>query len=208
MKRITASQYFYTKLILWVLGVILIPVFGWYIPTRTYKIDKETIEITNSALGDIVEFDATNSWGYQIHAKFHPNNEESCGCGDGDAYDLHINGEEWGTVSRGKEWYVTKDTQGFFFIRPFYTVISFLLIVLQALLISYFIGVIVEDDCLEFHFREYFICDCDTNKLSMELEDVTMRGCHYSSDFFFSKVFGLYPTPKRVNRLNKFLGLI
>ena len=208
MKRITASQYFYTKLILWVLGVILIPVFGWYIPTRTYKIDKETIEVTNSASGDIVEFDGINSWGYKIHAKFHPNNEESCGCGDGDAYNLHINGEEWGTVYREKEWYTTKDTQGFFFIRPFYTVISFLLIVLQALLISYFIGVIVEYDCMEFRFRERFKCDSDTNTETMELCSVTMSGAHFSDDFFFSKVFGLFPTAKRVNRLNKFLGLI
>jgi hypothetical protein len=206
MKRITASQYFYTKLILWVLGVILIPVFAWYIPTRTYIIDKESIEVTNGALGDIVEFDATNSWGYQIHAKFQPNNEESCGCGDGDAYDLHINGEEWGTVYREKEWYATKDTQGFIFVRPLYTVISFLLIVLQALLISYFIGVIVEDDCRSFYFRERFKCDSGTE--SMELYEVTMSGGHYSSDFLFSKVFGLFPTPKRVNRLNKFLGLI
>lgn len=206
MKRITASQYFYTKLILWVLGVILIPVFVWYVPTRTYKIDKQTIEVTNSASGDIVEFDGTNSWGYKIHVKFHPNNEESCGCGDGDAYDLHINGEEWGRVYREKEWYATKDTQGFIFVRPLYTVISFLLIVLQALLISYFIGVIVEDDCREFRFRERFKCDSGTE--SMELYEVTMSGGHYSSDFLFSKVFGLFPTPKRVNRLNKFLGLI
>ena len=208
MNRITASQYFYTKLILWVLGVILIPVFGWYIPTRTYKIDKETIEVTNSASGDIVEFDATNSWGYQIHAKFHPNNEESCGCGDGDAYDLHINGEEWGTVSRKKEWYATKDTQGFFFVRPFYTVISFLLICLQCLLISYFIGLLIEDECLDFYFKEHFRCDSDTE--SMELYNVTIsgRGSYFSSDFLFNKVFGLFPTAKRVNRLNKFLGLI
>lgn len=208
MNRITASQYFYTKLILWVLGVILIPVFAWYIPTRTYKIDKETIEVTNSASGDIVEFNATNSWGYQIHAKFHPNNEESCGCGDGDVYDLHINGEEWGEVSRKKEWYTTKDTQGFFFVRPLYTVISFLLIVLQALLISYFIGIIIEDDCREFRFRERFKYDTDTNTETMELYEVTMSYGYFSDDFFFSKVFGLFPTVKRVNRLNKFLGLI
>lgn len=206
MKRITASQYFYTKLILWILGVILIPLFAWYFPTRTYKIDKESIEITNGVLGDIIEFDATNSWGYQIHAKFHPNNEESCGCGDGDKYKLHINGEEWGTEYREKEWYATKDTQVFFFIRPLYTVISFLLIVLQALLISYFIGIIVEDDCQDFRFRERFKCYSD--KETMELCEVTMSGGYYSSDFLFSKVFGLFPTPKRVNRLNKFLGLI
>jgi hypothetical protein len=206
MNRITASQYFYTKLILWVLGIILIPVFAWYIPTRTYKIDKQTIEVTNSASGDIVEFDGTNSWGYKIHVKFQPNNEESCGCGDGDAYDLHINGEEWGTVSRKKEWYATKDTQGFIFVRPLYTVISFLLICLQCLLISYFIALIIEDDCLDFYFREHFKCDSDTK--SMELYDVTMRGGHYSTDFLFGIVFGLFPTAKRVNRINKFLGLI
>jgi hypothetical protein len=206
MKRITASQYFYTKLILWVLGVILIPVFAWYFPTRTYKIDKQTIEVTNGASGDIVEFDGTNSWGYKIHAKFYPNNEESCGCGDGDAYALHINGEKWGTVYRKKEWYITKDTQGFFFVRPLYTVISFLLIVLQTLLISYFIALIIEDDCMDFRFRERFKCYSD--KETMELCEVTMSGGHYSSDFLFSKVFGLFPTPKRVNRLNKFLGLI
>jgi hypothetical protein len=208
MNRITASQYFYTKLILWVLGIILIPVFAWYIPTRTYKIDKQTIEVTNSASGDIVEFDGTNSWGYKIHVKFQPNNEKSCGCGDGDAYDLHINGEEWGTVSRKKEWYATKDTQGFIFVRPLYTVISFLLICLQCLLISYFIGIIVEDSCLDFYFKEHFRCDSNTN--TIELYDVTIigRGSYFSSDFLFSKVFGLFPTAKRVNRLNKFLGLI
>ena len=205
MSRITASQYFYTKLILWVLGVILIPVFAWYFPTRTYKIDKKSIEVTNGASGDIVEFDATNSWGYQVHAKFHPNNEESCGCGDGDVYDLHINGEEWGTVYREKEWYATKDTQGFIFVRPLYTVISFLLIVLQALLISYFIGVIVEDDCRSFYFKEHFRCDSNNE---MELCEVTMSYGHFSDDFLFSKVFGLFPTAKRVNRINKFLGLI
>lgn len=203
MSRITASQYFYTKLILWVLGVILIPVFAWYFPTRTYKIDKESIEVTNGASGDIVEFDATNSWGYQVHAKFHPNNEESCGCGDGDAYNLHINGEEWGTVYREKEWYATKDTQGFIFIRPLYTVISFLLICLQALLISYFIGVIVEDDCRSFYFKEHFRSDSNNE---IELCEVTMSYGHFSDDFFFSKVFGLFPTAKRVNRINKFLG--
>ena len=206
MSRITASQYFYTKLILWVLGVILIPVFAWYFPTRTYKIHKETIKTTNSVLGDIVEFDCTNSWGYKIHAKFYPNNEESCGCGDGDAYDLHINGEEWGTVYRKKEWYTTKDTQVFFFISPLYTVISFLLICFQTLLISYFIGIIIEDDCRSFYFKEHFRCDSDTN--TIELCEVTMSYGHFSDDFFFSKVFGLFPTAKRVNRLNKFLGLI
>lgn len=206
MKRISASQYFYTKLILWVLGVILIPIFAWYIPTRTYKIHKETIKTTNTVLGDIVEFDGTNSWGYKIHVKFYPNNEaESCGCGD-DVYQLYVNGEEWGTVYRGKEWYTTKDTQGFFFIRPLYIVITVLLIVLQTLLISYFIGIIIEDDCREFRFREKFKCDSDTE--SMELYEVTMSYGHFSDDFFFSKVFGLFPTAKRVNRLNKFLGLI
>lgn len=207
MSRITASQYFYTKLILWVLGVILIPVFAWYFPTRTYKIDKQTIEITNGVLGDIIEFDGTNSWGYKIHVKFYPHNEvESCDCHDGDAYILHINDEEWGTVYRKKEWYTTKDTQGFFFVRPLYIVISVLLIVLQTLLLAYFITIIIEDDCLDFYFREHFKCDSDTK--SMELYDVTMRGGHYSTDFLFSKVFGLFPTAKRVNRINKFLGLI
>ena len=207
MKRITASQYFYTKLILWVLGVILIPVFAWYFPTRTYKIDKQTIEITNSASGDIVEFDGTNYWGYQIHVKFYPNNGvESCDCHGGDAYDLYINGEEWGTVYRKKEWYATKDTQGFILFRPLYTVISVLLIVLQILLFAYFMAILIENDFLDFYFKEHFKCDSDTK--SMELYDVTMNGGHYSSDFFFSKVFGLFPTAKRVNRLNKFLGLI
>lgn len=204
MNRITASQYFYTKLILWILGVILIPVFAWYVPTRTYKIDKQTIEVTNSASGDIVEFDGTNYWGYKIHVKFQPDNEESCGCGDGDTYKLHINGEEWGTVYREKEWYATKDTQGFFFIRPLYTVISLLLIVLQILLFAYFMGIIIEDDCRDFYFKEHFRYDTDTD--TTELCEVTMSYGHFSTDFLFSKVFGLFPTAKRVNRLNNFLG--
>lgn len=206
MNRITASQYFYTKLILWVLGVILIPIFAWYIPTRTYKIHKETIKTTNSVLGDIVEFDGTNSWGYKIHVKFQPYDEESCGCGGGDVYQLYVNDEKWGKVHHEKEWYTTKDTQGFFFIRPLYTVISFLLICFQIILISYFIGIIIEDDCRDFYFRERFRCDSD-NEI-MELCEVTMSGGHFSDDFFFSKVFGLFPTVKRLNRLNKFLGLI
>lgn len=208
MNRITASQYFYTKLILWVLGTVLIPFFAWYFPTRTYKIDKETIEVTNSASGDIVEFDGTNSWGYKIHVKFYPNNEESCDCHGGDAYKLHINGEKWGTVYRKKEWYATKDTQGFFFVKPLYTVISFLLIVLQILLFAYFMGIIIEDDCRKFYFKEHFNCDIKTNTETMELSEVTMSYGHFSDDFLFSKVFGLFPTAKRVNRLNKFLGLI
>lgn len=206
MRRITASQYFYTKLILWVLGVILIPFFAWHFPTRTYKIDKESIEITNSALGDVIEFDGTNSWGYKIHVKFHPDNEESCGCGDGDAYKLYINGDEWGTVYREKEWYTTKDTQAFYFFRPLYIIISILLIVLQILLFAYFMGIIIEDDCRDFYFRENFRCDADTE--TIELCEVTMSYGHFSDDFFFSKVFGLFPTAKRVNRINKFLGLI
>jgi hypothetical protein len=59
---------------------------------------------------------------------------------------------------------------------------------------------------MDFRFRERFKCYSD--KETMELCEVTMSGGHYSSDFLFSKVFGLFPTPKRVNRLNKFLGLI
>lgn len=207
MKRITASQYFYTKLILWVLGVILIPVFAWYFPTRTYKIDKQTIEVTNGVLGDIVEFDGTNYWGYKIHVKFYPDNEvESCDCHGGDGYKLYINGEEWGTVYREKKWYATKNTQGFFLFRPLYIVISVFLIVLQVLLFAYFISIIIEDDCRDFYFKEHFRCDSDTN--TIELCEVTMSYGHFSDDFFFSKVFGLFPTAKRVNRINKFLGLI
>lgn len=54
------------------------------------------------------------------------------------------------------------------------------------------------------------LSESDSDTKSMELEDVTIsgRGSYFSSDFLFNKVFGLFPTAKRVNRVNKFLGLI
>lgn len=208
MKRISATQYYWSKFVLWVLFIAIVPTYLWYIPTGKYTTDQESIKVTNSASGKIVEFDATNVWNYTIHAKYIPNGRD---------YLLYINGQEVCSVQTDvsqEKWY-KKETHRFYMFRSKYILITILLIFLQVTFWAVFLwfGLSVGDNCIHEYFaRKKEIVpgltgkDCEIYTIkTIRLDAVHISG-YDEDDIWFSKVFGLFPTAERVNRINEFFG--
>ena len=187
--KITARQLFITKCILWLLGVIIIPIFIWWIPAHTYETDKSTIKIEHTKNGRMFEFDAENSFGHKLHSKYIPM---------GSHYQLVVDGIEVSKMNNciNNDNYIYKDTHSFVCCFAINAIISILVLLIQ-------VGIIIYIPC---HLSEYsdirqFSDDRSKNGFYIRNE----WGCH-KDDFWFSKVFRLYITEEELINVNKFFG--
>lgn len=187
--KIIARQLFITKCLLWLLGGIIIPIFIWWRPAHIYETDKSTIEIEHTKNGRIFEFDAENSFGHKLHAKYIPN---------GDHYQLVVDGIEVCDMSNciNNDNYIYKDTHSFACCSALNAIISLLVLLIQT-------GIIIYIPC---HLSEY--SDVRQFSDSSSKNGFYIRNewdCH-KDDFWFSKVFGLYITEEELININKFFG--
>ena len=187
--KITARQLFITKCILWLLGGIIIPIFIWWIPAHTYETDKSTIKIEHTKNGRIFEFDAENSFGRKLHAKYIPM---------GNHYQLVVDGIEVSKMNNciNNDNFIYKDTHSFVCCSAINAIISMFLFFIQ-------VGIIIYSSC---HLCEYsdvrqFSDSSSKNGFYIKNE----WGCH-KDDFWFSKVFRLYITEEELINVNKFFG--
>lgn len=187
--KITARQLFITKCLLWLLGGIIIPFFIWWVPAHIYETDKSTIKIEHTKNGRIFEFDATNSFGHKLHAKYLPM---------GDHYQLVVDGIEICDFNSSvdNDDYIYRDTHDFEFCYALNVIISLLVLLIQ-------LGITIYSSI---HLSEYSIVRQSSNASSENGFYIrNVWGCH-EDDFWFSKVFGLYITEEELINVNKFFG--
>ena len=186
--KITARQLFITKCLLWLLGGIIIPIFIWWRPAYIYETDKSTIKIENAKNGRMFEFDAENSFGHKLHAKYLPM---------GDHYQLVVDGIEVCDMSNGinNDNYIYKDTHSFVCCSALNAIISMFLFFIQLGIIIYSIVHLCE-------YSEVRQC-ADSSKNGFYIRNEW--GC-CEDDFWFSKVFRLYITEEELINVNKFFG--
>lgn len=187
--KITARQLFITKCILWLLGGIIIPIFIWWIPAHTYETDKSTIKIEHTKNGRMFEFDAENSFGHKLHAKYIP---------IGNHYQLVVDGIEVSKMNNciNNDNYIYKDTHSFVCCFAINAIISLLVLLIQIVIIIY----------IPCHLSEY--SDIRQFSDSSSKNGFYIRnewGCH-KDDFWFGKVFRLYITEEELINVNKFFG--
>lgn len=183
---ITARQLYVTKCILWILGAIIIPIFIWWKPILVYKTDKSSIEIGNTYRGKKFEFDAKNSFGHKIHARYFPQK---------DYYVLTINGgpERKADNCVGKNSFIFSDTHIYLGTTGYYMAISLIIFFLQL-----FIVII----CL-FSLGE----SGDIKEREGGKHGFYIRIPYYFKDsFLFHKLLGLYITEEQLIKVNKFFG--
>ena len=187
--KITARQLFITKCILWLLGVIIIPIFIWWIPAHIYETDKSTIKIENTKNGRIFEFDAENSFGRKLHAKYIPM---------GNNYQLVVDGIEVSKMNNriNNDNFIYKDTHSFVCCSALNAIISILILLIQVCIIIY----------ISCHLSEYSDIRQYSDPRSKNGFYIRNEwGCH-KDDFWFSKVFRLYITEEELININKFFG--
>lgn len=187
--KITARQLFITKCLLWLLGVILIPIYIWWIPAHIYETDKSTIKIENTKNGRMFEFDAENSFGHKLHAKYIPMN---------DHYQLVVDGIEVCDMNKGinNDNYIYKDTHSFVCCFAPNAIISMFLFFIQ-------LGIIIYISCHLSEYSDVRQCSDPHSKNGFYIRNEW--GCH-KDDFWFSKVFRLYITEEELINVNKFFG--
>lgn len=187
--KITARQLFITKCILWLLGGIIIPIFIWWIPAHTYETDKSTIKIEHTKNGRMFEFDAENSFGHKLHAKYIP---------IGNHYQLVVDGIEVSKMNNciNNDNFIYKDTHSFICCFAINAIISILILLIQ-------VGIIIYIPC---HLSEYSDIRQFSNERSKNGFYIRNEwGCH-KDDFWFGKVFRLYITEEELINVNKFFG--
>ena len=186
---ITAKNLYITKCVLWILGAIIIPIFIWWRPSHIYKTDKSSIVIENTHKGRKFEFDATNSFGQTLHAKYIP---------QGSYYNLIVDGEEMGDLHCeyvSQDSYIYDDTHVFAGCDVLSVLGSIFCACLQIFIVIFSIVWWCECDDI----REYK----DTSVYGFSIKNVWhMR----ENDFWFSMMFGLYITEESLVKINKFFG--
>lgn len=187
--KITARQLFITKCLLWLLGGIIIPIFIWWRPAHIYETDKSTIKIEHTKNGRKFEFDATNSFGHKLHAKYLPMS---------DHYQLVVDGIEICDFDPkvDNDDYIYQDTHGFSLCYVPNVIISIFVILIQLGIIIYSLFHLGENSEVRQHSN---IC----SKTGFYIKNEW--GC-YEDDFWFSKVFRLYITEEELINVNKFFG--
>ena len=187
--KITARQLFITKCLLWLLGGIIIPFFIWWIPAHRYETDKSTIKIEHTKNGRIFEFDATNSFGHKLHAKYIPMS---------DHYQLLVDGNEICDMSNGinNDNYIYKDTHSFVCCSALNIIISIFLFFIQ-------LGIIIYSSCHLSENSDVRQCSDPRSKNGFYIRN---EWGYHEDDFWFSKVFGLYITEEELINVNKFFG--
>jgi hypothetical protein len=187
--KITARQLFITKCLLWLLGGIIIPIFIWWIPAHIYETDKSTIKIENTKNGRMFEFNAENSFGHKLHAKYIPM---------GDHYQLIVDGFEICDMKSNidNDDFIYRDTHDYEFCYALNVIISLLVLIIQFGIIIYSLAHLCENSDVR-----QFSQVCSKNGFYIKNE----WGC-YEDDFWFSKVFRLYITEEELINVNKFFG--
>lgn len=187
--KITARQLFITKCLLWLLGGIIIPFFIWWSPAHIYETDKSTIEIERTKNGRIFEFDATNSFGHKLHAKYTPM---------GDHYQLLVDGNEICDFDSrvDNDDYIYRDTHDFEFCYAPNVIISLLVLLIQ-------VGIIIYSSCHLSENSDVRQCSDPRSKNGFYIRN---EWGYHEDDFWFSKVFGLYITEEALININKFFG--
>lgn len=187
--KITARQLFITKCLLWLLGGIIIPIFIWWVPAHIYETDKSTIKIENTKNGRMFEFDAENSFGHKLHAKYIPM---------GSHYQLVVDGIEICDFNSNvdNDDYIYRDTHDFEFCYALNVFISILVLLIQIGIIIYSSVHLCENSDVDQHPNAY-----SKNGFYIRNE----WGCR-EDDFWFSKVFRLYITEEELVNINKFFG--
>ena len=173
--KITARQLFITKCLLWLLGGIIIPIFIWCRPAYIYETDKSTIKIEHTKNGRIFEFDAENSFGHKLHAKYLPM---------GNHYQLMVDGIDISNKSNciNNDNYIYKDTHIFVCCSFLNAIISMFLFFIQLSIIIYSIA----------HLCEYSDVRQITTSSSKYGFCIRNKWGYHEDDFWFSKVFRLY----------------
>ena len=187
---ITAKNLYITKCILWILGVVIIPLFIWWRPAYIYKTDKSSIVIEESYMGRKFEFDATNSFGCTLHAEYVPH---------GAWYKLIVDGEETCYVDKSvaEDSFIYDDTHVFVGCDVL-SILGSILCALTQLAIVIFC-IFVWSECGD--VDEY--ATWKSHEFGFSVKNVWGTS---KNDFWFSKVFGLYITEKELVRINKFFG--
>lgn len=187
--KITARQLFITKCLLWLLGGIIIPIFIWWIPAHIYETDKSTIKIENTKNGRMFEFDATNTFGHKLHAKYLPM---------GDHYQLVVDGINICDMKSNidNDDFIYRDTHDYEFCYALNAIISLFVLAIQIGIIIYSLVHLCENS------------DIDQRPSAYSKNGFYIRnewGCR-EDDFWFSKVFRLYITEEELINVNKFFG--
>ena len=126
--KITAKQVFITKCILWIISIIIVPIFLWYGPSHTYKVDKSTIKVINMENGKESRIlTMKNSFGHKIHMTCVPQIDDH----QYTYYDLYINGKKHCSVRE----FVFKDTYAYVGISVQFTIITLVILFMQIILI-------------------------------------------------------------------------
>ena len=187
---ITARKVYTTKCVLWILGVVIIPIFIWWRPSHIYETDKSSIVIEDTHRGRKFEFDATNTFGYTLHAQYVP----QC-----NYYTLLVDGYENCDCEKCVEQdsFIYKDTHIFTASYGWVVVGSIICMLIQLSVVIFCIyalcfGTDIEEKPTPRPSKYGFLID-------------NVCGCE-EDDFWFSKVFGLYITEKELVRINKFFG--
>lgn len=190
---ITAKNLYITKCVLWILGAVIIPIFIWWRPAHIYKTDKSSIVIEESYMGRKFEFDATNSFGCTLHAKYVPH---------GAWYKLIVDGEETCDVGKSvaEDSFIYNDTHVF----AGCDVLSILGSILCALAqLAIVIGCIFcWSECSDVDELPS-LPGWKSQEFGFSIKNVWGTS---KNDFWFSKVLSLYITEKELVKINKFFG--
>ena len=195
--KITAKQVFITKCILWIISIIIVPIFLWHRPSHTYKSDKSTIKIVNVKNGKKFEFDIENTFGHKMHAIYVPQIDEH----QYTYYVLYINNEKHCRVRE----FIFKDTYTYVCVSTQITFITLLILFIQTVLIATIL-----------RFLNYY-----KTKIKLKVKEkpgkkftdyvVHEPYIYYGSDIksddlWFSKIFRLHTTWEQLVSINKFFG--
>lgn len=194
--KITAKQVFITKCILWIISIIIIPLFLWYGPSHVYKSDKSTIKVVNMENGgESLILTMKNSFGHKIHVTYVPQIDSQH-----TYYDLYINGKKHCSVRE----FVFKDTYTYIGISFQITFITLLILFMQIVLIVTILHFLRYHKVIKLKAKEK---PGKTFTDYVDYEPYIYYGSDIKSDdLWFSKIFGLHTTWKQIVSINKFFG--
>ena len=194
--KITAKQVFITKCILWIISIIIIPIFLWYGPSHVYKVDKSNIKVINTENGEEVQIlTMKNSFGHKIHVTYVPQMDSQ-----NTYYDLYINGKKHCSIRE----FVFKDTYTYIGISFQITIITLTILLMQILLITTIIHFLSYHKTIKLKVKEK---PGKTFTDYVVYEPYIYYGSDIKSDdLWFSKIFGLHTTWKQIVSINKFFG--